>query len=192
MTWVEPIYNRKQDDVDYVRYLNNKIAKNGLASLSSRELTEWVAGDLIGSLNFRDLNRIESNIQYLSAILNVYGYNQSMTHKLNWTITDFPYLKELRRIIFNIQVLIDAYHHPMLGGMCWADLEQYTWADLEQMSWASLEPIPIDLPDPAGQLDYVKVNNMERLLFELKDMVRRMELELMRCGTFSCGEGYDL
>lgn len=192
MTWIEPIYNRKQSDVDYAHYLNNKVAQSGLASLSPAELIQWSAGSLIGCLNSGDLNRIESNIQYLSGVLNDYGYKQTMSNKLDWASKDFPYLDELRRIIYNIQILLDTYHPPTKGGKCWAELEHLTWADLESCSWGELEPVKIPLPNPTDRLDYVKVNDIEQILFELKDMIRRMEAEFRRCGTLSCGEEYDL
>lgn len=55
-------------------------------------------------LNASDYNRIEGNCAVLAAALGVNIQTK------NWSMTDFPKVSELQRIIDNVQVLRDAYH----------------------------------------------------------------------------------
>lgn len=64
VTWIEPVTDRTQADVDRARYLTNK----GYANLTADELTEWNAG-LKGCLNASDVSRILNNIEVLRQVL---------------------------------------------------------------------------------------------------------------------------
>lgn len=111
-SWIEPIWQRTQADVDYALRLNNKIARNGWSSLTPQEQSDWAAG-LIGCLNYWDLNRIEMDSEFLSNLLYQYGYGfGEISAKTDWTMTDFPYSAEMERIRSNVQALIDVYHSP--------------------------------------------------------------------------------
>ena len=67
--WIEPIVDRNAQDL--------------------REQNERAY------LNYFDLNRIEQDTEYLADMLNEYGYNQTITHKTDWIMSDFPYSAEM-------------------------------------------------------------------------------------------------
>lgn len=63
-TWIEPIYDRSQTDVERLKQLNAK----GYYNLTSEEKQEWL-GDSKGALNKSDLSRIENNIKVIYDML---------------------------------------------------------------------------------------------------------------------------
>lgn len=117
-------------------------------------------------LNYWDLNRIEHDTEYLADILNGYGYNQSLAHKTDWLMSDFPYSAEMERVRSNIQTLIDGYHAQ-----------------------------EVELPETLGydpttkkHLDWQKLNAVEQNLKLMKEMIGRMEQSFRYCGTFYSGQ----
>lgn len=163
MTWIDPIYDRTQADARRVEGLNNIISANGFAALTPSEQTEWSAG-LKGALKAADLNRIEGNTQHLSALLYAYGYGMAgLTHNTDWDMTDLPMVSHLERIRCNIQHMIDIYH-------------------------AQAAQLPEDLSSP----DWRDINAVERILYEMADMIQRMELSFKICGAATCGASFEL
>lgn len=63
-TWIEPIYDRSQSDVERISQLNKK----GYYSLTDEEKQEWLQNSK-GCLNKSDLNRIENNIKVIYDML---------------------------------------------------------------------------------------------------------------------------
>ena len=161
-SWIEPIWQRTQADVDYARYLNNKITRSGWASLTAEEQAAWAAGQ-IGCLNYWDLNRIEINTEYLSNYLNNYMYCQEITCKTDWDMTDFPASAEMERIRSNIQILIDAFYPQVVA-------------------------LPVSLEQP----NYQTVNAVENVLKLIKEMIHRMEDSFRKVGTFVSGQAVTL
>ena len=102
-TWLEPIFDRTAEDVEF--------AKQQIQAWIGQVLTGNPAEtrDLKGCLNLSDLNRIEGNIRYLSDKLGELRYGTSVTTKV-WERRGLPTEQDVRRIISNIQVIIDAYH----------------------------------------------------------------------------------
>lgn len=156
--WIEPVWKRTKADVDYAVQLSNKILETGFSSLTSKEQADWTAG-LIGCLSYWDLNRIEQNTKYLSDLLNSYGYNQDLTCKMDWLMTDFPYAMEMERIRSNIKALTHSYHAQ-----------------------------DANLPDSLEKPDHRVINNLESILKLMKEMVHRMELGFRYSGTFHSGQ----
>lgn len=158
-SWIEPVWQRTQADVDYALHLNNKIARNGWSSLTPQEQSDWAAG-LIGCLNYWDLNRIEMDSEFLSNLLYQYGYGfGGISAKTDWATTDFPYSAEMERIRTNVQTLIDVYHEQ-----------------------------GIPLPETLQNLDWRKLNDLENVLKLMKEMIHRMEESFRYSGTFYCGQ----
>ncbi|NLJ59299.1 MAG: hypothetical protein GX339_10710 [Tissierellia bacterium] len=158
-SWIEPVWQRTQADVDYALRLNNKIAKNGWSSLTPQEQSDWAAG-LIGCLNYWDLNRIEMDSEFLSNLLHQYGYGfGGLPVKTDWDMTDFPHSAEMERIRTNVQTLIDVYHEQ-----------------------------DIPLPENLQNLDWRKLNDLENVLKLMKEMIHRMEQSFRYSGAFYCGQ----
>lgn len=93
MPLITPITDRTQADVNYARAYPYSSTPNK------------------GAINHTDLNRIESNCEYLASQLNHYGYSVNITVKTNWTMMDFPYQSKIDRIRNNINAIINAYHN---------------------------------------------------------------------------------
>lgn len=132
--WIEPITDRTLQDVRN---------KDGIRAY----------------LNYWDLNRIEMDTEYLADMLNGYGYNQNLSHKTDWLMSDFPYVVETERIRTNILELLEVYH------------EQET-----------------QLPTTLEKLDWKKLNAVEKNLKLMYEMIERMEHSFRYCGTFYSGE----
>lgn len=115
--------------------------------------------DLKGSLNANDLNRIESNTRYLAdALIKLYYFN-NITTFTEWNMTTIPFLSHINRIINNINVLWGKYHKP---------------------------PDATDLPN--SLIAFEQVNNIERNLHLIKEMLDDMISSFRECNTFECGE----
>ena len=101
--WVEPIFDRTQEDVNFAK----------------EQIGKWIADNLIGNppetyelkgcLNLSDLNRIEGNIQYISDRLGELQYPVGASCK-NWVISDLPTERDLRRILSNVRLIISSYY----------------------------------------------------------------------------------
>ena len=157
--WIEPIWWRVQQDVNRAKYLNDKIALSGLTSLTYEEQKEWLTG-LIGCLNYWDVNRIEIDTKWIYNRLYDYGYGYGpKEHKTDWVITDLPNVGEMERIRANVDGLLDIYHRQQT-----------------------------DLPEELSSPDHLTINALERVLYELKDMISRMIESYHYCGAYTCGE----
>ena len=131
-----------------------------------RPITDRTQADIGGKtskayLNSSDLNRIEQDTEYLSDVLDEYGYNQSLTHKTDWLMNDFPYSVEMERVRTNVLELLEVYH--------------------EQEA---------PLPETLEKLDWKKLNAVERNLKLMYEMIGRMEQSFRYCGTMSSGQDY--
>lgn len=97
-SWIEPIFDRTQGDVDFALAQISEWKKNGSTGTS----------ELKGCLNVTDLNRIENNIQFLSDRLNSLYYFSVVDTK-TWDRSMLPTITEIERIIRNIRMLISSY-----------------------------------------------------------------------------------
>ena len=157
--WIEPVWWRTQADADRAQALNDRIAADGLTGLTPEEQTEWLSG-LLGCLNYYDLNRIEADTRWLSRMLYTYGYGLAgLEHKADWAMADVPLAGQLERVRSNLQHLIDIYH-------------------------AQAAQLPESLEKPGWQ----EINDVERLLYEMKDMIDRMVRSFLYCGMPACGQ----
>ena len=101
MSWITPIIDRTQADVNLVLDYDNI----GYNNLTPEQKAVWNAG-MKGALNASDLNRIENNIQYLASILELYNLNI----KTNWQMSDVPRNNDFNRILSNLNALKDKFH----------------------------------------------------------------------------------
>ncbi len=114
MALIPPITDRTKTDADYA-----------FAHPDNPE-------NLKGALNSSDLNRIETNCQYLSGQLNSYGYSVSIQTKTDWSRPDFPYQSEIDRIRDNVNALIDCYN-KMPGSPEIRYVDTLDWADANSL-----------------------------------------------------------
>jgi hypothetical protein len=118
---------------------------------------------LRGYLNYWDLNRIEIDTQYLFNILLFYSYGSTRetTHKTDWVMADFLYMEDTdaERIRLNVDLLTEIYY-----------------------------PQGVLLPDTLQNPDWRKINAVESILKNMKDMLTRMEQSFRYSGTFNSGQ----
>lgn len=122
---MEFIYDRTQADVERIKELNKKYIDN---TITDEERQEWFE-DSKGVLNVSDLNRIESNMETLSDILEI-----SIETK-NWIIGDIPRVSDYKRILDNLQAIREAwYTFPPTPDNPLQPLNTYKkWNDIEKI-----------------------------------------------------------
>ena len=112
-----------------------------------------------GCFNVTDINRIENNTRYLADMLLSLYYFNTITTTSSWARNSLLYQQHIDRIISNVSKVWSAWHKP-----------------------ANAPTLPNTL------LDYEQVNNVEKNLYLLKEMLDNMVASFRECGTFSCGE----
>ncbi len=132
------------------------------------KLEEWKREDnptiykLKGCLNMDDLNRIENNVKYLSEQLNNYAYDNEIDHK-NWVLTDTVTKENVDRLLNNASNLVSAYY-------------QITGSP----------------GVPSNIVTFLEVNNLEKILFDMKEAIVYMENNFRPCGSFVSGQEFFL
>ena len=146
--WTEPVFDRTEEDIRLARAYNR--------GTSGPELSEYK-----GTLNASDLNRIESNCEYLAELLHDCGYTAHISSiKTDWTMSDFPTFSQFTRIRDNITELMRAY------------------AQAEGMPYMRSDDIT----------DYIDVNNMEFDLYRIDCMIADMQAIYVYSGELYGGE----
>lgn len=121
------------------------------------DFARYIIENLKGVFNAVDLNRVEENIKYLSDELNKLGYTNSVVVK-SWNIEDLPTEADITRIIGNLRKLISIY------------------------SKSSQAP---ELP--SSMLHFQQINDLEKNLKLLKQMIDNYYLTLPKVGAMVLG-----
>ncbi len=147
-SWVTPIFDRTQSDVDFAIAQISEWKKNGFTTTA----------ELKGCLNTTDMNRIESNIQFLSdKLASLYYF--SVVNTKTWNRSMLPTVTEVERIVGNVRELIE--------------------------SFCQNKSAPVV---PETMLTYEQVNHIEENLYHIKKIIDDMVSYFRECGTFNCGE----
>lgn len=101
MPFTQPITDRTILDIDKLQEYD----EIGYKNLTNDQKAEWILG-MKGALNASDLNRIESNQQY---ILNLLSTQYTLTFKTNWQMTDFVEDSDENRILSNLITLMQPF-----------------------------------------------------------------------------------
>ena len=102
MPFIQPITDRTILDIDKLQEYD----EIGYKNLTMEQKNEWLSG-MKGALNSSDLNRIESNQQYIFTLLS----NQYiLTFKTNWLMTDFVEDSDENRILMNLKTLMQPFN----------------------------------------------------------------------------------
>ena len=102
MPFIQPITDRTILDIDKLQEYD----EIGYKNLTTEQKDEWLSG-MKGALNSSDLNRIESNQQYIFTLLS----NQYiLTFKTNWLMTDFVEDSDENRILMNLKTLMQPFN----------------------------------------------------------------------------------
>lgn len=106
------ITDRTSSDVAYAKSFQGR----EWDKLSSEQKAEYLLG-LRGAYSYTDFNRVENAVQYLSDLLNSYGYKNKVNTKTDWTADDIQKISEIQRYIDNIAELKDKYYSNVEGEM---------------------------------------------------------------------------
>jgi hypothetical protein len=158
--WIKPIYDRTRGDVSQAAGMTDKINRSGLGSLTAEERVLWDAG-MKGAYNASDLNRVENNTQYVRDLLFLHGYVAHIVTKTNWVKEDYPYKTELERYLGNIKMLIRRY---------------------------TLFPSSPRPPETMDNLMYTGANAIERILYDITQIIPLMTSYKLYCGEICLGE----
>ena len=101
--WVSPVFDRTNEDVVFAQ---GQIQKWIDAKLSGNPVVTY---ELKGCFNLTDINRIEGDIQYISDRLNGLHYPTGTSCKV-WEQSGLPTVKDVKRILSNVRLIIAAYH----------------------------------------------------------------------------------
>ena len=118
------------------------------------------AGDvyeLKGCFNLLDLNRIESNIEFLAEKMESFSYAPNI-HGKQWGREDMPNQNDMSRIIDNIRSLISSFYSP---------------------------DNPPSLP--TTMLSYKDINAIEENLYLIKQLLDVMQTSFKKVGTIKSG-----
>lgn len=101
MPFIQPITDRSILDIQKLQEYD----EIGYKNLTTEQKNEWLSG-MKGALNSSDLNRIESNQQYIFTLLS----NQYiLTFKTNWLMTEFVEDSDENRILMNLKTLMQPF-----------------------------------------------------------------------------------
>lgn len=132
----------------------------------ARQVQSTTTVDLKGAYNASDFNRVERNCRYLAEYLSYRGYRCNIETKIDWTMSDIPYLYEhMNRIRGNVIKIIDCF--------------------LQFGNSANAPDIPMD-----KLMDYRRANDLEKNLQLTIDFLNSMMLQYPICGPHYCGELY--
>lgn len=152
------ITDRTASDVLRWRELRDK----GIDKMTTEELTEWEAG-MKGSYNVSDLNRVGAALAYLRSELIKAGYLTGIEFepKTDWTEEDIPTRQEYYQYIYAVHTVRDALAH--------------------------YNTTP-EAPKPLGKLDFQGANDIEQILLEIDEILKKTNARPYYCGELYCGE----
>lgn len=149
----------ENENIAYINDDNAVIDGDGVAYVEDGVLIVHIGDvyELKGCFNLLDLNRIESNIDFLAESMETFGYSPNI-HGKQWGRVDIPTQNDMSRIIENIRALISAFYSP------------YNPPSL-----------------PTSMLSYSDINAIEENLYLLKQMLDCMQTSFKKVGTIKSG-----
>jgi hypothetical protein len=154
---LELIYDRTSADVTSSKSLILRVKKYGIGSLSSEDKTKYLQG-LRGCYNISDLNRVESAVEYLSGVLNGYGYINVVNTK-SWVAGEIFTDDHVTRYLSNISILRQAYFN-MIGTP----------------------------DTPNSYKPYSKANDIEKILHNIESIFETMKTCFIHSGVAKSGQ----
>lgn len=129
-----------------------------------KEYEEWLTS-LKGAYNNTDLNRVGEAINYLGNLLNTYGYINDATAKTDWGIGDKPNPKQMVDYLNNLHKLKECY---------------------------AVHSSTPSLPSDMDKLVVSEANNIEKFLYDIDELIQKMEAMFRYSDTFYSGESEGL
>jgi len=160
MSWIEPVTDRTNEDVQTIIQLSQLIQNVGWDNLDSSVKTQWLSANK-GALNALDLNRIQTNIQFLVSQLQNVGIIITIDNSNpTWLVGAYILLSNIDRIKTNINLIKD--------------------------KWYVLPTTPT--LTSTNIVDYVDVNKIEQCLVDMKSILDLYNIQVRPiCGKAVCG-----
>lgn len=149
------ITDRTSSDVNYAKSFQGKM----WSELTLEQKSEYLLG-LKGAYSYIDFNRVENAVEYLSDILNIYGYPNTVNVKTNWAAEDIQTISEIQRYIDNIAELKNKYYSNVEG----------------------------EMPTTSNWLTIESANYLEKLLVNIEEIIINMTQNFIHCGVANCGQ----
>ena len=135
VSYITPIMNRTQDDVNYARLHQDDLANKN-----------------IGAWNYTDMNRICNNLKYAAEHMYEKGFlgkPYQMQIKLDWKETDIITYEQLNNMILNNMNNLKTYSRPDLkwyyiASIANMDYSLANWIERNIHALATQEPMPPD------------------------------------------------
>lgn len=118
-----------------------------------------------GHYNSDDLNRVINAVNYLADIFYQFGYSPGVTPQTtDWTADKIPEDAQMRVYLGNVRALRETLDQLSTTPACPASMNGWTWGS---------------------------ANDLEQILVDLEDALRRLELSAtVACGAAECGGDY--
>ena len=145
------ITDRTSSDASYAKSFQGKMWSN----LSTEQKAEYLLG-LKGAYSYTDFNRVENAVQYISDLLKLYGYLNTVNVKTDWTAEDIQNVAEIQRYIDNIAELKNKYYSNVEG----------------------------DLPTTSNWLTIEGANYIEKVLVNIEEIMNKMVAVFRYSNTF--------
>lgn len=129
--------------------------------ITGRTLADVQQGTDKGFYNASDLNRVGAAVKYIAERFTVYGYAVEVSPKTDWSESDTPTMGQMETYRLNI-------------------------ANLRAVI-AVMASTP-ETPETMRALDYVKANDIERILQDLDTLITNMEQAWFFSGDLYAGE----
>ena len=132
-----------------------------LSLITDRTMTDVLTGTDKGFYNASDLNRVGAAVKYIAERLTGYGYAVNVSPKTDWPESDTPTASQMETYRGNIASL--------------------------RAVIAVMASTP-ETPESMRALDYVKANDIERILQDLDTLITNMEQAWFFSGDLYAGE----
>lgn len=120
---------------------------------------------LKGCYNYIDLNRVEEWCKYLSDLLNSYGYVNLIEGKTDWKVNDIQTVEQMERYLKNVKILIETF---------------------------AIKKDTPNLPETMNKLTYSQANDIEKILYDINELIQKMEAMFRYSNTFYSSESEGL
>ena len=151
------IFDRTNNDVSRLKTLRTKVINR---TASEKEYQEWLTS-LKGAYNNSDFNRVGEVINYLSDILNSYGYTNNAKARTDWSKSEKPNPEQMDNYLTNLNKLKEAYF---------------------------VKNTTPELPTDMVKLTFVEANNIEKMLQDITDLLAYATEVFVHCGITNLGQ----
>lgn len=145
------ITDRTSSDASYAKSFQGKM----WSKLSAEQKLEYLLG-LKGAYSYVDFNRVENAVQYISDLLTMYGYTNTVNVKIDWTAEDIQNVAEIQRYIDNIAEVKNKYYSNVEG----------------------------ELPTTSNWLTIEGANYIEKILLNIEELINKMVRVFRYSNTF--------